>query len=480
MTTDRTFLSGVAWVGGLRLMMQAISWASTLVVVRFIAPADYGIMGMAGAVLLVAGLLAEFGIAGAVLTTADLSEDDAARLNGLAVAVGLAVALLVAAAAPLLGLFFREPRLVPVLWALAATFVLDGVRTVPSAMLQRQLRYKRSAAIESARSLAMTASVLSLAIAGAGYWALVTGAVLGAVVATGLAIALSPVRIAVGFSDRLRTPLRTAKDFLIGRLAWQAYTNGDVILVGRLRSVTDLGQYTLAWNIASLPGEKLTNLLTVVSSSFFASLRHDLPAMRRYLLLLTEGIAVLTWPVLAGIALVAPDAVPLLWGEQWRPAVRPMQLLVSYAALSSLGVPFGQVLAATGQVAQGRRNALFSCSLMLPAFYLAASQSGIVAVAACWLLLYPLIYLRPYLLVRETLSIPVRDYARALVPAASITAVLVGTVLALRLIVTGPMSPRARFALEVTAGALAVGAALGLGYRHRLLQVVATVRAPRT
>ena len=67
--------------------------------------------------------------------------------------------------------------------------------------------------------------------------------------------------------------------------------------------MTDLGQYTLAWNIASLPGEKLTNLLTVVSSSFFASLRHDLPAMRRYLLLLTEGISVLTWPVLPRRAL---------------------------------------------------------------------------------------------------------------------------------------------------------------------------------
>ena len=480
MTTDQTFLAGVAWVGGLRLVMQAVSWASTLVVVRFIAPADYGIMGMAAAVLTVAGLLAEFGIAGAVLTTPDLSDDDVAHLHGLAACVGAVAATLVAATAPLLGLFFHEPRLVPVLLVLAGTFALDGVRTVPAALLQRRLRYKRSALMESARSLSVTVCVLSLAVAGAGYWALVAGAVLGSAVASAVAFGLSPVRIKLGITDRLRAPLRAARDFLIGRLAWQAYMNGDVVLVGRLRTVTDLGQYTLAWNIASLPGEKLTNLLTGVSSSFFASLRHDPPAMRRYLLLLTEGISLLTWPVLAGIAFVAPDAVPLLWGEQWRPAVRPMQLLVSYAALSSLGVPFGQVLAATGQVAQGRRNAVFSLALMLPAFFLAASRSGIVAVAACWLLLYPLIYLRPFLLVRGTLAFPVRAYLRALGPAALITGSMLAGLLALRFVVTGSLSPRSRLAIEVACGALTVTASVVAGYRTRLRQVVAAIRSPRT
>ena len=479
MSTDRAFLTGVAWVGGLRLVMQAISWASTLLVVRFISPPDYGIMGMAGVVLLVASLFAEFGIAGAVITTRDLAADDAERLNGLAIGVGAAAALVVAAVAPLLGHFYHEPRLVPVLLVLAATFAVDGARVVPVAMLQRHLRFKRSAALESARSLSSTAVVLPMALLGYGYWSLVAGAVTASVVATTVAWLISPVRIRFGLTERLTAPLRTARDFLIGRLAWQVYTNGDMVIVGRLRAVADLGQYTLAWNIASLPGEKLTNLLTVVSSSFFASLRSDLPAMRRYLLLLTEGIAVLTWPVLAGIALVAPDAVPLLWGEQWRPAVRPMQLLVTYAALSSLGVPFGQVLAATGQVSEGRRNALFSCALMLPAFYLAASRSGIVAVAGCWLVLYPLIYLRPFNIVRRTLQLPIGAYVRALLPAASITAWMLAAVLMVRAGVTSGQAPKLRFATEAATGAVAVALAIGLGYRRRLRQIVTTARGPR-
>ena len=109
MSTDRAFLTGVAWVGGLRLVMQAISWASTLLVVRFISPPDYGIMGMAGVVLLVASLFAEFGIAGAVITTRDLAADDAERLNGLAIGVGATAALVVAAVAPLLATSTTNP-----------------------------------------------------------------------------------------------------------------------------------------------------------------------------------------------------------------------------------------------------------------------------------------------------------------------------------------------------------------------------------
>ncbi|HEY7568911.1 MAG TPA: oligosaccharide flippase family protein, partial [Gemmatimonadaceae bacterium] len=387
-------------------------------------------------------------------------------------------ALSIAIAWPLGG-FFREPLLPPVVTTMSAVLLFTGLGIVPKAVMQRQLQYRSSAMMEAARSIVQTVFVLGGALLGLGYWALALGAVAASFTATVAALTLSRVAFARPSLARLRRPLHYARNLFVGGLAWQAYSMSDFVVIGRIRGSAALGLYTLAWNVASVPGEKLTNLLSVASSSFFASLRGNDVAMRRYYLVLTEGIALLTFPVLAGICAVAADAVVVLWGEEWRASILPLRLLAIHAMLNSIATPLPQILNATGQVVATRRNALFALAILLPAFYVAARMVGITAVAACWLLLYPIVKAKPFLLVKSTLGLSLSDYLQALRPAVLISTAMLVILATVRIGVTSTFDPKLRLACEVAAGGGSVCIMLRLTYWKRLTNGWRFVRSRR-
>ena len=66
-----------------------------------------------------------------------------------------------------------------------------------------------------------------------------------------------------------------------GRIAWYSYSNADFLVAGKLFGQAGLGAYTIAWNLASLPVEKITSLVTQVTPAFLSAVQHDRAALRR-------------------------------------------------------------------------------------------------------------------------------------------------------------------------------------------------------
>ena len=87
---DRSLVRSVAWTGSAKLVSRAVSWASTLVLGRFLQPSDYGLVAMAGAVTGLVQILSEFGIGQTIVTLRELSDEAIEQLNGLSVLIGVA------------------------------------------------------------------------------------------------------------------------------------------------------------------------------------------------------------------------------------------------------------------------------------------------------------------------------------------------------------------------------------------------------
>ena len=157
-----------------------------------------------------------------------------------------------------------------------------------------------------------------------------------------------------------------------------------------------MGTYLLAWEFASLPVEKITNIVGRVTPAYFAALQSDRPGLRRHLLTLTEGIATLTLPASWGLALVAEDFVRLLLGEKWLPSVAPLEILCVYVSLRSVVTLLPQVLAAIGDARWTARVGM-AFVVVMPVTFLVASHWGAVGIAMGWLLVYPILTLPYYL-----------------------------------------------------------------------------------
>src|SRR5207245_4847666 len=121
-----------------------------------------------------------------------------------------------------------------------------------------------------------------------------------------------------------------------------------------------------------------TGLVTQVTPAVFAAVQQDHAALRRYLLRITEGLALITFPASLGLALVAPDFVLLTLGEKWHGAVAPLQLLALSAGFRAVTPLLPQVLNAVGKSRLSMQYGVL-CAVVLPAgFYVTGQRRGSV------------------------------------------------------------------------------------------------------
>src|SRR6266436_230772 len=125
-----------------------------MVLARLLVPQEFGLVAM---VTTVTGFLRIFQDAGLSMATVQRQEITHAQVSNLFwvnVAVGGITTLLVAASAPVVAWFYREPRLVGMTLVLSITFVLTSAAVQHIALLNRQMRFTVIAAIDVLSMLA--------------------------------------------------------------------------------------------------------------------------------------------------------------------------------------------------------------------------------------------------------------------------------------------------------------------------------------
>lgn len=476
---DHSLLRGVAWIGGIKWTSQMLTWASTLIVARLVKPTDYGIVGMAALYLGLLGLMGEFGLGAAVITMHDLAVDQIAQLNGAATLFGAAAMLVSWVAAWPIGWFFRSPEVPWVIIAMSTSCLIAGLRTVPSALLQRDLDFRSVSLIELAQGLVAALTTLCLAEYGEGYWALALGSVVGALVATILFMSRRPFARAWPHWATISQPLTYSVHVLGGQLSWWIYSNADFMVAGRMLGATALGAYGLAWEVASVPVEKLTNVVTRVTPAHFSALQREPAALKRQLLLLTQGLALVTLPASLGMVLTARDFVHAVLGDHWLPAVLPLQLLSIYAALRSLVTLLPQVLNVVGDSRMTVRMGLVFVTVMPLAFFF-GSRFGPPGIAAAWILVYPLLVIPYFLRTFKRLEFGPAEYFRSLWPALRGCAAMVVAVLVVAEALPRSTPALLALAAKVTIGALVYGLTAVLPQRQRLTRIYEALRAGRS
>ena len=472
---DRSLIRGVAWTGGAKWAAQLFSWIATIAVARMLSPADYGLVGMASLYLGVVTTLSELGLGSAVLRHQELTQQQLRQLQALSLLLGVAgFAVTALAAAPLANLF-DAPALRIVVIALGTKFVVMGGTVVPSALLQRRLAYRRIAIIETVQGALTSGLMVATAVAGFGYWSLVIGNLAGAVIRAGLLLGAQPVGWQRPRWSDLSGVVTFGADVLGARLMWYIYSNADFFVVGKFLGRDALGAYGFGWAMASMPVEKVTALVGRVTPGIFAAAQNDVPALRRYLLRITEVLAIVTFPAAVGLALVAHDFVHLALGDKWAAAALPLQLLALYIPQRSIVPLVGQLLIMIGESRLGLWNSALQVLVLPPSFYI-GSRWGIQGVAIAWLVVYPFTVLPTYFRVFRRLTVRPLEYLASLRPALTGTFIMVSAVLLARLTITRSATMPIRFTVEVAAGVLGYGAALFGFHRDRVLRLVELVR----
>lgn len=467
---DRALVRGVAWSGIVKWTGQIISWVSTIIVARLLTPADYGLVAMGTTFMGILLLLNEFGLGATVTARRDLSTKQLAQLNTVALLISVLAMLIMMAAAYPLARFYGSPELPNVMLVLGLGFLISALRTVPRAIMERELQFKTVVLIDGLQVIVTVSVSLALAWFGHGYWSLVIGPLAGSVFSTIALLALKRC----GFSWPRRADLSDVIGMswhLVGsQLSWYVASTSDQFIIGRTLGSSAMGAYQLAFTLANMPIEKIVSTVNRVMPAIYSAVQTDMPAMRRYLLGSAEMVALVVFPVAVGLALVAEETVLLLLGDKWIEAVLPLVLLSFYTAVRSVISLTSSILVSLRETRIAFWNGIWCLVLFPPLFYL-GSRWGLFGVAAAWLVAHPLASIAVYRRVFKRIELRRSEFAEALWPATSACIAMAITVIMVKKTTIG-LPLLIQLLIHVAAGAVAYSAILLIFHRKVLARIV--------
>src|SRR4051812_37528981 len=120
---------GAATIGLFQLVAKCFDLLLTLILARILLPADFGLVAIAVAILLVASSVTELPVVDVLVQRDELDPDLIDTAFTLTVLRGLLVASVILIAAYPAATFYADPRLVPILSVLALIPIFTGLNS---------------------------------------------------------------------------------------------------------------------------------------------------------------------------------------------------------------------------------------------------------------------------------------------------------------------------------------------------------------
>jgi PST family polysaccharide transporter len=363
----RTIRAGIINVGA-RGIGFVIRIVSIMILGRLLDPADYGLVTMVTAFTGVLNMFGAFGLFQAAIQRDSLSEKESTALFWMNIAFGVLLTLIAIVAAPVVSRFYHEPRLVAIMQVIGISFIVTGAGIQHGVMLQRRMLFGVSATIEISALLIGTVVSVGMAMAGYGYWALVSVALTLPIATTvGLWIATgwipSRPRMVPAVWSMLRFGFGTT---LTGFVSYFA-NNVDKFLLGRVWGTEALGLYGRAFHLINFPGDNLNSTIGEVAFAALSRTKGDLDRFRRYFLKGYSLVVTLTLPVAVVCALFADDLVLVVLGSKWTAAAEIFRFLAPTILAFAISQPLGWLLNSLGLIRRGACIALSSAPFMVAA-----------------------------------------------------------------------------------------------------------------
>lgn len=391
-SVGKRVISGFRWLAMARLAGQAGTWVVTLVVIRLLTPDDYGLMAMATIVIGFFALLEEFGMGAAITQRSELPDGLVSKVFGVVILVNSTAAVLLLLLAHPMAAFFDEPRITPIIWVLTLRFPLLTMLTIPQAMLDRRMQFKRKAMVIFVAMITGSVISLILALSGAGVWSLVYSSIGATLVRTiGMNLAARHFEWPSFSFKGMREVVTFGGQVTVMRVLWYVYSKADVFVIGRLLGKEVLGLYAVAMQLASLPMKKLAANVNEVGFVGFSRLQDDKAEIARQFMRATELVAIFSFPVFFGISTIAPEIVTVILGPEWIGAIVPLQLLSLSCPLRMINQVLNSALLGIGKADVALVNTGLT-TVILPASFLFGAQYGLVGVCWAWIIGFTLCF----------------------------------------------------------------------------------------
>jgi len=380
---ERTIRGGFA-----KVCAQAATFllrvGSMMVLARLLEPKDFGLVGMVTALTGVLHLFRDFGLSTATVQRVHVTEEQISTLFWINLLVGAILGLLAVVIAPVVVVFYHEPRLFGVTAVLAIGFLFNAAGVQHSAILQRHMRITALAMIDIISLVVSTAVGIGMAVGGYGYWALVVMTVTLPFVATvcvWLTTSWIPGRPRKHVG--IRSMIRFGSTITLNGIVMYVAYNFEKILLGRFWGAETIGIYGRAYQLINIPTDNLNSAVGGVAFPALSQLQDDANRFKVYFLKGYSFVLALTVPITIVCALFANDLIFILLGPKWTSVATIFRLLAPTILILAMINPLGWLLFSIGLVKRSLHIAMVLAPLVITG-YVIGLQYGPKGVALAY------------------------------------------------------------------------------------------------
>jgi O-antigen/teichoic acid export membrane protein len=340
-------LRGLRWTVIARPIAEVVALGSMVVLARLVSPAEFGRFAISAIVLDIAGITV-VGVGGSLVQRRNANRQHLQAAFALALLAGIAlIALTLVVAEVIVAPIFGRRTAYLVILA-SPLCLIQAVSTVPSAQLQRRLALRRLGAADLCTVVVRAGASIALAVAGLGGAALVLGALIGGVVSTVLVWAWAPAPMPRLRRKETRELTGYGLPASIAAASWVGFRNCDYAIVGARLGALSAGFYYRAYTLAVEYQKKVSQVLGSVGFPVLARTTGlaERDALRTRMI---RQMTMILFPCLMLGAVLAPEAMPWLFGPQWNRAIAPTQILALGGAATLAIDAVGTALMASGR-----------------------------------------------------------------------------------------------------------------------------------
>lgn len=323
--------------------------ASTAVLARLISPEHFGLFMMVTAVTALADQFRDLGLSTATIQRAHITHREVSNLFWINAGAGVAMALVVYAAAPLVAHYFREPRLIGMTMVLATNLSLSGLTVQHEALLARQLKHGQKSLVRLLAFILSSLLAIGLAVAGFGYWALVWRELARSMlIVIGVAWACPWVP---GLPDRntdVRGLVSFGRDLTLTYFLTVVASSVDRFLIGRAFGAGPVALYRQPYQLVVTPMNQLMSPLYQVTLPGLSMLQHEPERYRRFYRHALALVAMVSMPLNVFLAVYSREFTLLVLGPDWEQASIFVRIFALGGILRSVMSTAGFVLVSRG------------------------------------------------------------------------------------------------------------------------------------
>lgn len=343
-------VKGLAWSTFSQVGKHFSMVLITIVLIRLLSPAEYGLITMILIISNFANILVDFGFGPAIIQKQDITQTDLSSVFWLNLMLGCLTTILVIVLAPFIAQFYETPLLENITYILAPIFFITSFNVVQRMLLSKNIDFKSLAKIELFAPIFAGIVAIVLAWQGWGVWSLVAQqlALFGA-----MAIALwwiNPWRPTWEFS---LASIKSMTEFSLNLFANQSLNYWlqqlDQIIIGKFYASADLGIYNRAAAFVLKPVRSVSMVINRVMFPSFSAIQDQKAKVAAIYLQIIGTITFVAFPAMVGLWAISQPFVSIVFGEQWIGIIPFLQIFCFVGMFQSINTLPDSVIYAMGR-----------------------------------------------------------------------------------------------------------------------------------